>query len=340
MTPLVPGAMRPRSKLLSQKRILQLPTIREGYEDLVRDMNQLNSMNQMNHHEVNQINQREVNQINHREVNQMNHREVNQMNHLEVNQMNHREVNQMNHSEVGPHSVSSDDYLLSICHLAHPTSLSTNYGVPFHNITGQRVPQLPAKNNSPALCHRKTFHENNPVESGMWSDLLSVYRGHGKHSIYGEPSFCCLGALDPLEFLYSSPAQSTCQSGIERQGLGLRRKVTHSYSSPSPSDLQLQHNSSCPEFSDTANLECDTSPSDLSQKLLQTGSPKQSFAEHLQSTLNCSLDEENQRCEEGKEKSGSQSARSTVISQWVSDCRFAWKEADLGACTLPSNTDM
>ncbi|XP_010895103.2 uncharacterized protein LOC105025820 [Esox lucius] len=303
--------MRPRSKLLSQKRRLQLPTIREGYEDLVRDMNHFNSVSQMN-----------------------------QSNTLRSSQP-------AAHHELRPHSLSSDDYLLSIRHLAHPTSLPTNdiINPQRQALKGVRPPQLAVSEGSPpaaaALRHRKRFGEGDAAESGVWSELLTVYRGPGKHSLYGGASFGCLGNSDPLEFLYGSLAQSTCQSDNGKRGLGLRRQVAPRYPHSCPSDLRLQRKSN---LGDSATLAGDPSPSDLRQPQ-QTG--EQRVAEHLQAITNSPLNKENQRCDErakeGKEKRERERERSTVehslISQWISDCRCAWKEASVRACILPSVAD-
>lgn len=172
--------MRPRSKLLSQKRRLQLPTIREGYEDLVRDMNQLNQINQSN---------------------------------------TLHSAQPTTHLGPCPHTLSSEDYLLSICHLAHPTSLPTNDIInPRQQVSLHQRPRLPRlavqDENSPkttALSHREKSHGKD--RPGMYSDFITVCGRQGKDSNCDDPEFGCLGASDPLEFLYGSPAHSTCQSG-------------------------------------------------------------------------------------------------------------------------------
>ncbi|XP_038849899.1 uncharacterized protein LOC120048201 isoform X1 [Salvelinus namaycush] len=180
------AAMRPRSKLLSQKRRLQLPTIREGYEDLVRDMNQLNQINQSN---------------------------------------TLHSAQPTTHPGPCPHTLSTEDYLLSICHLAHPTSLPTNDIInPRQQDSLHHRPRLLRNavqdENSPkttALCHREKAHGKDRVEPGMYSDLITVCGGQEKDSNCSRPAFGRHGASDPLEFLYSSPTHSTCQSGNGRQ---------------------------------------------------------------------------------------------------------------------------
>ncbi|CAB1325210.1 unnamed protein product [Coregonus sp. 'balchen'] len=175
-----PAAMRPMSKPVSQKRRLQLPTIREGYEDLVRDMNHMNQTNQSN---------------------------------------TLHSAQPTTHPGPCPHTLSSEDYLLSICHLAHPTSFHTNDIInprkqdSLHQRS--RLPQLAVQDeNSPkatAFCHREKAHGKE--RPGMYSDFITVCGGQGKDSNCNEPAFGCLGASDPLEFLYGSPGHSTCQSG-------------------------------------------------------------------------------------------------------------------------------
>nr|XP_023845334.1 uncharacterized protein LOC111965389 isoform X2 [Salvelinus alpinus] len=151
-------AMRPRSKLLSQKRRLQLPTIREGYEDLVRDMNQLNQINQSN---------------------------------------TLHSAQPTTHPGPCPHTLSSEDYLLSICHLAHPTSLPTNDIInPRQQDSLHHRPRLlrhaVQDENSPkttALCHREKAHGKDRVEPGMYSDLITVCGGQEKDSNCSRPAF-------------------------------------------------------------------------------------------------------------------------------------------------------
>ncbi|KAL0974018.1 hypothetical protein UPYG_G00214310 [Umbra pygmaea] len=304
--PLVSGAMRPRSKLQSQKRRLLLPTIREGYEGLVRDMNQLNIINQ-----------------------------TSQSSTLHSSQP-------FPHHEPCPHSLSSEAYLLSICHLAHPTSLSTSDIINPRQQDCLRLPRFSAHNEtSPtnaSLCQRK---EKETVQPEMYADL-TVYRGQqAKHYSCGEPAYGCLGAADPLEFLYSSPTHYTCQSGNRMQGLDWR---THKAQPRQwQADIQLRYKSGHPEHTDTATLGRDPSPSDLTQLPVQTGTLTQSYTEHLQATRSNTLNKETQlgkQRELEKEEKESSTAVHSLISQWIAECRCAWKEASVRACILPSITDM
>ncbi|CAL8355225.1 unnamed protein product [Merluccius merluccius] len=127
--------MRPCSRLLSKRR-LQLPTIKEGSEETLRDMNHANASF-----------------------------------HLSAREQ----------------ALSSQDYLLSICHLAHPT--------------------FPAPPSGDA--------------HGLgWKG--SEVRGGGGGGGGGEQT---LGASDPLEFLYGGSALTTCWEGEgEERRRRMRRK--------------------------------------------------------------------------------------------------------------------
>lgn len=160
-------AMRPRSRRLSKRRLV-LPTIREGAEESLRDLNEANGLH-----------------------------------------------------------VSSEDYLLSICHLASPT--------------------FPARHTSPDGIHPLQLEALNQRLSrlGDSTSEASDRRQAEEINPNGEREF---GNCDPLEYLYG---HRRAPPG------GVRGAFVPHASTP---DLPRQHKSSCPELHSSRNT-CDPSPS-------------------------------------------------------------------------------
>lgn len=244
------SAMRPRSRLLS-KRSLLLPTIREGTEETLRDLNEANTL----------------------------------------------------HIAVQGQAVSSEDYLLSICHLAHPT---------FPNVSPDNI-QLDAVHQRLRLSRlggtTSTTFGFNPTEK------------REERGLNGEPMF---GNSDPLEYLYGH--QNNLPGGVRRafvegrfirqhgslwEGQGARSRA-HSIPRASSPERPRQRKSSCPELHTSTN----TSIPDVSTK--------HSFSR--MEARNGSQGAEGQ----------SPTIKQSLISQWISDCRSAWREARVRACMLPA----
>ncbi|KAM8848434.1 uncharacterized protein ACB058_012134 [Synchiropus picturatus] len=210
--------MRPRSRLLS-KRGLLLPTIREGSEETVRELNETNTLRSQ--------------------------------------------------------SVSSEDYLLSICHLALPTFPSRDVsGHPSHHAAQRRL----------RLTPRGRLLEEEEEEEA---------EAEGAKNNLG------FGSADPLEYLYGQQNPA----GVGRREVGSR---SHSIPSTSNPGLPWQRKNSCPEFHTTIP---NTSPKHRAQT--RRGGPA------------------------GGERS-SPALKQSLISQWISECRSAWREARVRACMLPA----
>ncbi|KAM7417767.1 hypothetical protein PAMA_017421 [Pampus argenteus] len=259
--------MRPRSRLLS-KRGLLLPTIREGTEETVRDLNDANTL----------------------------------------------------HITGRSQSVSSEDYLLSICHLAHPT--------------------FPTRDVSPNNIHKRqqdAVHRRLRLSrlSGTTSATFEFNPREDAHAMGEEKDLngeLMFGSSDPLEYLYGHQNNlSTCQSGSARSAFaeerlikqngrvwrGQARSRSHSIPHASNPGLPQQRKSSCPELhtsTDTSTL--NTSPKHSLSRLEARGG---SLADS----------------EEGAEKTNP-TIKQSLISQWISDCRSAWREARVRACMLPA----
>lgn len=211
------SAMRPRSRLLA-KRSLQLPTIREGAEEAVKELNEANSLH-----------------------------------------------------------ASSDDYFLSICHLAHPTFPPR--GASPYGGTSLRVDA--ADHTSPS----------------------------------GEPREEDLGGagFDPLEYLYgqhghrSGGSNSDGSLAVPREG----RARARAHSIPRVSSPELQ-------------------------KRQRKNSFPVLRARSAASVPNISPERGLARLEASSESRAETPAKQSLISQWISDCRSAWRLARARACMLPA----
>ncbi|XP_044061389.1 uncharacterized protein si:dkeyp-72g9.4 [Siniperca chuatsi] len=258
--------MRPRSRLLSKRRLL-LPTIREGTEETVRDLNEANTLHIAGHGQA----------------------------------------------------VSSEDYLLSICHLAHPTF--TTRDVSPYNIHTRQLDSVHQRLRLSRLSGNLTTFEFSPTEETHATDMQ---QGEGKELI-GELMF---GNSDPLEYLYGH--QNNISGGVRRAFVegrfirqhgstweGQTRSRAHSIPRASSPDLPHQRKSSCPELH-TSN---DTSIPNVSPK-------------HSLSRLEARKGSPADRGAEGERQNPT--IKQSLISQWISDCRLAWREARVRACMLPA----
>lgn len=256
--------MRPRSRLLSKRRLL-LPTIREGTEETVRDLNEANTLHITGHGQA----------------------------------------------------VSSEDYLLSICHLAHPT-------FPTLDVSSYNIQQLDSVHQRLQLSRlsetTSTTFEFNPTEE---AHAIDMQQGEGK-GLNGE---LMLGNADPLEYLYGH--QNNLSGGVRRAFVEARCIRQHgstwegqahsralSIPHASSPDLQYQSKSTCPEFHSSTNTSVpNVSPKPSLSRLDARGSPAVRGAE-------------------GERQNPTM--KTSLISQWISDCRLAWREARVRVCLLPA----
>lgn len=256
------SAMRPRSRLLSKRRLV-LPTITEGAEETVRDLNEANALHITGHSQ----------------------------------------------------SVSSEDYLLSICHLAHPTF--PNRDVSPDNILTR---QLEAVHRRPRLSRLSgatpaTF-EFHPTEEAC---ATGTQEGEEAKKSGG----LIFGNSDPLEYLYGHQNNLSGAVGqylVEGRFSGQRgsmwdgqvRSRAHSIPCPSSPKLSCQRKSSCHELH-ISTAYPNIPPTDRFDG--RRGSPAGRGAEGKRQNV---------------------VTKQSLISQWISDCRSAWREARVRACMLPA----
>ncbi|KAM4585994.1 uncharacterized protein V3H82_004958 [Fundulus diaphanus] len=252
--------MRPRSRLLSKRRAM-LPTIREGMEDMVRDLQEANTF----------------------------------------------------HFADNSQAVSSEDYFLSICHLARPT--------------------FPARDVLPQNLHTR---QTEAVQQRLIETALSPLEANGTDFLHVEERklngelMCCNS--DPLEYLYGNQSNLLALSGRVRKACvkgrlvgqhtadtleGQARSRANSIPHTSSPDSPFQRKSSCPQILSEAN------PSAASSSL----------GHSLPRSENRRVGPVDTRAE-GERLNPT--AQQSFISQWISDCRSAWREARLRACMLPA----
>ncbi|XP_076021092.1 uncharacterized protein LOC143011954 [Genypterus blacodes] len=263
--------MRPRSKILSKRRLL-LPTIREGTEEMVRDLNEANTLHTSSGH---------------------------------------------------CHPLSSEDYLLSICHLAHPTfpcgdASSNNINARQPDAVHQRLrPSRLSESTSATFKEARTDNVQERESRQLGGDLFGYH-----------------GNSDPLEYLYghqSNSALSPCLSGsarrtfVERRIMrqnggvveGQARSRAHSVPYTPGPDHPCQRKGSCPElhtsthttYEDVSTKRCLSKPEAERGSTVDRGSEGERHIPTIKHSL---------------------------ISQWISDCRSAWRQARVRACLLPA----
>lgn len=240
--------MRPRSRLLSKRRLL-LPTITEGTEESLKDLNEAHARHNTGHSK----------------------------------------------------SVSSEDYFLSICHLAHPTFPTSDVS-PCNEHSGQ-VDQRVRLSRSPS-GNFQLYHTDRKT-----GDM----KQHGEKELDASLMF---GNFDPLEYIYG---HQNLSGGVVVEGRfikpnevlweGQARSRAHSIPRASSPDLSRQRKSSSPEL----HTSTDTS--------FPKSSPKHRTAKS--------------NTRKG-DKGGQNPNKQSLISQWISDCRSAWREARARACMLPA----
>ncbi|KAK2849225.1 hypothetical protein Q5P01_009059 [Channa striata] len=258
--------MRPRSRL--SKRSLLLPTITEGTEETVRDLNEANTL----------------------------------------------------HIPARGQSVSSEDYFLSICHLAHPT-------FPTRDVSpdNPHSRQLDAPYQRPRLS-RLSGTTSSTFESDPTGEARVSNKQQEEEKQLNDKLMS--GNCDPLECLYGH--QNNLSGGTRRVFVegkftsqhrsmweGRARSRAHSIPNASSPNLSCQRKSSCPGFHTSTN----TSVPNISPK-------------HSLSRLDAERDVPTDRGAEGERQNPS--FKQSLISQWISDCRSAWREARVRACMLPA----
>ncbi|XP_026090267.1 uncharacterized protein LOC113064001 [Carassius auratus] len=269
--------MRPRSRLQAKRG---LPTIREGYEELVQDLNQTNSQH-----------------------------------------------------------TTTQDYLLSICHLARPT-------FPLHEPDCDILSIGPLDSPKPCLRLlrlRQHLQSPQPPQShtSTSSDKTVEQPHKEKETTRFSPSEPlqaqaapedngCRGDIpgpaDPLEYLYSHRGALALPS--RRGSIPPRRPRSDTFPCCS-SAPDVQRKSSCPELClpemVPAAMVLQRSP--LSRKKLDEGNlaARSGTPNKLDGTP-AGWRGKSSRCMD----------KQTIVSHWISECRSAWKEARIRACMLPA----
>ncbi|XP_061582244.1 uncharacterized protein si:dkeyp-72g9.4 [Cololabis saira] len=255
--------MRPRSRLLSKRR-LTLPTIKEGAEETVKDLNEANTLLLSNHSQA----------------------------------------------------VSSEDYLLSICHLARPTFPARDVSPDSFHTRQENTAQHRLR---PSRLIRTTLNtfEFNLKEKPQTNHVLQDEKKElNEELLYGNS--------DPLEYLYGHQNNISALSGTgegrfaRQHGSVWRSNRANSIPHASNADIPCHRKSSCPEIQTNTNIS------------VPNVSPKHSFSGSEVIGRACPKD----RVAEGEKLNPV--VKHSLISRWISDCRSAWRETRLRACMLPA----
>lgn len=252
--------MRPRSRLLSKRRVM-LPTIREGMEEMVKDLNEANTF----------------------------------------------------HFADNTQGVSSEDYFLSICHLARPT-------FPARDVFPQSQETVQQRLIATALSPLE--FSLNEEENGSGSLQIEEKKLNAE-------LMCCNS--DPLEYLYGNQNNLIALPGRVRKAFvkgrlagqhgelleGPARSRANSIPHTSSPDLPFQRKSSCPEI--LSDINTSTASSCPTHSLPRS---------EVKGVGPVDKGEKRTRFNPATQQS--------LISQWISDCRSAWREARLRACMLPA----
>lgn len=256
--------MRPRSRLLSKR--LMLPTIREGTEDVVRDINEANTLHIADHGQA----------------------------------------------------VSSEDYLLSICHLACPTFPTREVSPENFHARQQDGVQHRLRPSRLIGATITTLELNLKKEAHNTDAQQREEKELNGASIYG--------SSDPLEYLYGHQNNLSTLSGSVRRAF-VEGKCVRQYGN----DWEIQahpRTNSIPEFPSRQKSCCPEIHIDT-----KTSVP------NVSPTHSLSMSEAMRVCpaERGAERERLNPAiKQSLISQWLSDCRSAWREARVRACMLPA----
>ncbi|KAM6923603.1 uncharacterized protein FYW49_006072 [Xenentodon cancila] len=258
--------MRPRSRLLSKRR-LTLPTIKEGAEETVRDLNEANTLLLSEHSQ----------------------------------------------------DVSSEDYLLSICHLARPTFPVRDVSPDGFHTRQQNTVQHRLRPSRLIRTTLNTFDFNLKEKPQTDSVPQDEKKELNEELLYGNS--------DPLEYLYGhqnnfSALSGTVEGKFARQHRSVWRSQARDRANSIPHasnvDFPLQRKSSCPELQTNTNISA------------PNVSPKHSFfgSEVIGRACPADTGAEGERL--------NPVLKHSLISRWISDCRSAWREARLKACVLPA----
>ncbi|XP_051960712.1 uncharacterized protein LOC127628075 [Xyrauchen texanus] len=256
--------MRPRSRLLVKRG---MPTIREGYEELVQDLNQTNSQH-----------------------------------------------------------TTTQDYFLSICHLARPT-------FPLHEPDCDILSIGPL--DSPKPCFRlhslrqhlqtpqpHTSRKEQNIARPAPSEPLQAQAPKEGNGCRGDGP----GPADPLEYLYSH--RGALALSTRRGSIPPRRPRSDTFPGVSSSP-DTHRKGSCPEL---CLAETVTTPTVLQRSPLN----RKKFDDSCLAARNGVPNDLNCTPAGLRGKSNCCMDKQTIVSHWITECRSAWKEARIHACMLPA----
>lgn len=263
--------MRPRSRLLAKRG---LPTIREGYEELVQDLNQTNSQH-----------------------------------------------------------TTTQDYFLSICHLARPT-------FPLHEPDYDILSIGPLNSPKPCLrLHRLRQHlqptqpctsTSSDQQPQREKEITKCATSEPLQSQAPEETNACRAdgphPTDPLEYLYSH--RGSLASTPRRGSIPPHRPRCDTFPCLSSAPV-TQRKSSCPEL-------C-LAETGTSATVLQRSPLNRKKLDDCNLATRSSVPNKLDGAPAGwRGKSSRCMDKQTIVSHWIAECRSAWKEARIRACMLPA----
>lgn len=327
--------MRPRSRLLAKRG---LPTIREGYEEMVQDMNQANSQ----HHTLPPCAQ--------------------------------------------PQSLSTQDYLLSICQLARPTfplrepdwdilsMAPMEMSKPCPRFHRHRAPVRPASPISATRTRKEVkeepmeIHSQREAKGDVPEPKAEALEASGCGPI--EPVTAISSnqssvdmSSDPLEFLFSNRGSESPRRLEERGSRPVCRPRSGSFpraassSSSSASALpDTRRKSSCPELRLPTPMPTESTPDDNNNNswsappttTLTQRSPltkKKHGTDHHRGGTAAPVGSLGNKphhsstapgAPDSRGKGGRAMDKNNMVSHWIAECRSAWREAMIHACMLPA----
>lgn len=208
---------------------------------------------------------------------------------------------------------SAQDYFHSICQLARPT-------FPVHEPDRDILSIGRLDSPKPCLRPHRLRQLTQPLTCPVDTSTNQSTKVEMPGPSSSEPEQAqgseqdCPTSADPLEYLYGYREAEASSSSIRRSSIPLRR----ARSVPCPG-LDVRNKSGCPDLRLPESVPSPVVPqrSPLSRKKIDgakiDGAP-------------CGW----------RAKSSRSTDRQTIVSQWISECRSAWREARIRACMLPA----
>ncbi|XP_062391631.1 uncharacterized protein si:dkeyp-72g9.4 [Sardina pilchardus] len=283
--------MRPRSRLLAKRG---LPTIREGYEEMVQDMNQANSQHTPPCAQPQQ-------------------------------------------------SLSTQDYLLSICQLARPTFPSRepdwdilsmapmDMSKPCPRLHRLRDAVCPVAPVSQTTLSQREGKREAPVENRC---------SPPEPARASSPPSPITVSSDPLEYLYSNGGAERPQ-GLEERARPPAACRPRSGSFPRVSvPPDARRKSSCPELHLSASTAAVPPATPMQRSPLTKKKQSGDRSASSPTAVVGALSKPHSTPADWRGKSsrgnGGGADKNNMVSHWIAECRSAWREAMIHACMLPA----